>query len=647
MKKTRRDFVKTSLVLGAGIPFAAGPGRVLAADTNANTEAASPFGGQNPLVVYTFDARPLKKLDLSSPENATKIWDTLHLLAALQGLANRGGPRFYLFYCDEFNVDTDQFWFDWFRGEDGWLRNTEIRPLKDVADAVSTFRDAFDGLVVYDPNVPATSNLASTAAGSDRLLPVRWDPSKTSFFTQLTASLNLPVVLWLVHPDGTPKFTGKGEIPDYYVPSFGSAKVDAYVWAAERWLKTRACRAGAAANYLDAWWLQHPLYGGPEMHSLPNHDWFIARRAFFFDLSPWGDEQPVDDPNQPLGADKSCLQFLLRDLYICAESGIVKIGGFPPWPFKYTTYNHGGKHDGVPTEWEFIRLISQFNAYDEGDAPGLGTMANASFFQHYPLQTHYAQPNPKPSLADWKSRGYVGGNGRVAKKLFVGHYVGDYDGPSWLNKALPKFFQDPARGEVPLGWAFDPNLADRAPHALAYAYRHATANDFFIAGDSGAGYLNPRGLIERPDSRLPNALDAWQQHCARYFETWDMTITGFIIEGASGPSSEDEYAAYRVFSPDGLGTHFDKDAAVVAGVPICPETDMPDTADDAAREIAHLAATNHGQTSFLWARATLKSPQWYADVSKALRQKYPDAPVEIVDPYTFFGLIRKAKTRDK
>lgn len=635
--RTRRAFVKTSLVLGAGIPFASGLCRA--------------FGGQvrgkNPPVVHTFDARLLRQLDLSSPANAETVWDTLHLLAALQGLANRGGPRFYLFYCNEYEIDTDQFWFDWFCGEDGWLRKTKIRPLTDVADAISTFRDAFDGLVVYDPNVPATSNLASTAAGAERLLPVRWDPSSTSLFTLLTASLNLPVKLWLVRPDGTPKFSGSGAIPDFFIPSSGSAKVDAYLWAAQRWLKTRACRAGAAAYYLDAWWLRHPLNAGPEMHTLSNHDWFIARQAFFFDLSPWGDETPVDDLHQPLGADKSCLLSILRDLYDCAAGGIVKIGGFPPWPFKYTTYDHAGKHDGVPTEWEFIRLISQFNAYAEADAAGLGAMANASFYQHYPLQAPYLQPNQKPSLSDWKSGGHVGADGRVAKKFFVGHYVGDYDGPSWLYKAVPKFFQDPERGEVPLGWAFDPNLADRAPQALAYAYRHATSNDFFIAGDSGAGYLNPRGLIQRPDSGLPDGLATWQEYCQGYFENWGMTITGFILEGASGPSLEAEYAAYRLFSPDGLGTHFEKRPAVIAGVPTCPEQDLPATAEEAAREIARMAAMHTGRPAFLWARATLKSPRWYADVSRALRQHFPHAPVEIVGPYTFFGLIQAAMNSDE
>ncbi len=640
-KISRRSFLRTGVVLGAGLPFADEFGRAFATKTDSVMKSVAPFG-KSPSVVYTFDARSLQKLDLSAQAKAEMVWDILHLFAALQGLANREAPRFYLFYCNAFQVDTDQFWFDWFRGEDGWLANTEIRPLSDVADVISTFRDAFDGLVVYDPNVPATSNLASTAAGVDGSLPVRLDRSQTSLFTLLTERLNLPVKLWLVHPDGKPKFTESDTVPDYNIPSSGSAKVDAYLWASERWLKTRACRAGAAAYYIDAWWLHRPLKGGPDMHTLSNHDWFVSRRAFFFDLSPWGDEPPVDDPHQPLGADKAGFLSILRSLYDCADGDITKIGGFPPWPFKYTTYGGAGKHDGVPTEWEFIRLISQFNAYAEADAAGLGAIANASFFQHYPLKAPYRQPNPKPTLRNWKSRGLVRRNAKVEKKLFVGHYVGDYDSPSWLYKTIPKYFRDPARGKVPLGWAFDPNLADRAPQALAYAYRHATANDFFIVGDSGAGYLNPRGLIQRPDSGLPDALKTWQEFCRRYYENWGMTITGFIIEGASGPSLEAEFDAYRLFSPDGLGTQFENGAAVVAGVPICPVQDLPDTVDDAAREIATLAKAHAGRPHFLWARATLKSPQWYADISNTLRKRFPELAIEFVDPYTFFGLIRLA-----
>ncbi|MBK9138452.1 MAG: hypothetical protein IPM17_06765 [Verrucomicrobia bacterium] len=606
--------------------------------------AAPKASAGSPATVFTFDARPLREVNLAEPSAARRVWDTLHLLAALQGLANRDAPRLYLFYCREFGVDTDQFWFDWLRGEDGWLRDAEIEAVGEVETLLGRLRDAFDGLVVYDERVAATSKAASTAAGCERLLPVRYDQATNALFLRLTRDLALPVKLWLVNADGSSRFTGQGRLPDSDLPSSGSAKVDVYRWAMSRWLRPATAPAERrsslyGAYYLDAYWLQRPRNAGPDHHTLSNHDWFIARRAFFFDLSPWGDEAPVDDPAQPLGADKACLLDILRGLYDRSGGGIVKLGGFPPWPHKYTTHARAGKHEPVPTEWEFTRLISQFNAYKEADAAGLGAMANASFFAHYPLKEHYRQPNPKPGLPDWKARGFVAADGKVAARFFVGHYVGDYDAPSWLYKAVPAFFRDPARGRVPLGWAFNPNLADRAPQALVYASRHATTNDFFIAGNSGAGYLNSRALTVRPDSRLPSGLAAWTEYCRRHFARWDLTITGFMLDGSAGAATETEFAAYRSFSPDGIGTHFERGPRIRAGIPTCPERDLPDSVGAAASVIAERARESNGRPGFLWARSILKSPTWYADVSERLRQDHPDLPIEIVDPYTFFGLI--------
>jgi hypothetical protein len=594
-----------------------------------------------PRLVYTFDARPLNQLSLDSPTNATRLWDTMHALAALQGLANRQFPRFYVFYCSDFGVDTDQFWFDWFRNEDGWLKDSELRPLATLEDAVRMLREAVKGVAVYDPAVPATANLASTAAGCDDLLPVRYDTSPGSVYDLLVRKMRLPVRLWLVNPDGTPRFTGRGKLPDYEEPSSGSAKVDVYRWARKRYLESSRCAPGIAAYYVDAFWLQHPRQGGPTMHTLSNHDYFIARRAFFFDLSPWEDEPPNDDLNQPVGLDKKEFLQVMHALYQRSEGGILKVGGFVPWPFKYTDYSKPpGKHQGVPSEWEFGRLISQYNGYMEADAAGLGGIANASFYRHYPLASRYPQPNPKPTLTDWQARGYVTAARKVANRFFVGHYVGDYDSPSWLYKAVPAFFPDAARGKVPLGWAFDPNLADRTPQALVYAYRHASTNDFFITGDSGAGYLNPRGLSVRPDSGLPSGLKLWTEHCERYCKRWGMSITGFILDGSGGASTELEFEAYRSFCPDGAGTHFEDKPAVHGGLATCREQDLPDDAGQAAEFILKAAAARNGEPGFLWARSILKSPRWYAELSRLLKEKGQAGRVEVVDPYTFFGLVK-------
>jgi hypothetical protein len=590
--------------------------------------------------VYTLDLRPLNRMDLRASTNAAKLWDTLHTAAALQGLVNRNKPQLYLFYCSDFGVDTDAFWLDWLRQEDGWLKDAVVHPLGSLEEAIRVFRKHFDGLVVYDTNVPATSNLASTAAGCEDLLPVRLDSAADSMFDLLCVRMQLPVRLWLVKPDGRPRFEGRGNIPDSSELSSGSAKIDAYRWAIDRYLKSGRCAPRIAAYYLDAFWLQHPTQAGPTMHTLSNHDYFISKRAFFFDLSPWGDETPSDDPQQAPGQDRQQFLDTLRALYHRSRGEIIQVGGFTPWPYKYTSHaKPPGKHDGVPSEWEFGRLISQYNGFMEADAAGLGGMANASFYRHYPLAKRYRQPNGTPGISTWKAMGHLDDAGKVAPHFYVGHYVGDYDAPSWLYKAVPKFFRDPARGKVPLGWAFDPNLADRAPQALVYAYRYATSNDFFIAGDSGAGYLNPRALTIRPDSVLPPGLNKWVEHCQKHYQRWDMSITGFILDGSGGASTPTEFGAYRSFSPNGAGTHFEPGPGMRAGIPTCREHDLPDDAGAAAESIAQAARQKRDGPGFFWARSILRPPAWYAELSETLDRKHAELQIRVVDPYTFFGLI--------
>jgi hypothetical protein len=600
----------------------------------------------SPKQIQVFDARYLRKLDVHDPTQAAELWDTMHTVAAVQGLANREAPRLYVVFCAQFGVETDQFWLDWLRGEDGWLKNTELTTLTSPEEVVRTFKKHVKGLVVYDPEVPATSCVASTAAGCDDLLPVRFSQATNSMFTLLTGKLGLPVRLWLVNPDGTSKFTGKGLIPDLNEPSSGSAKNDVYRWAIRHYIDSGKCDARLAAYYIDAFWLKSPNRGQWDLHTLSNHDYFIARRGFFFDLATWGDEVPVDDPGQSMGLDRQTFLQMLAALSRKAPKSMIKVGGFTPWAFKYTDYHAaGGKHGGVETEWEFARVISQFNGYMEADAIGLSAMANASFYTHYPLKERYRQPNPKPSRANWQQAGYLTAEGKVTPKLYVGYYAGDYDAPSWLYKAVAAYSSDPQRGQVPLGWAFDPNLADRVPQAMAYAYRHATTNDFFIAGDSGAGYLNPRALTVRPDSKLPPALGIWTEHCERYFKRWDMSITGFMLDGAGGGSTPEEFSAYKRFSPDGCGNHFDLQPRVISGVPTIREWDMPDSAEATAVYMAQQAAATTNGPCFLWARTILKSPSWHAEVSRHLREKHPQAQVVVVDPYTFFGLIKEQASR--
>ena len=283
------------------------------------------------------------------------------------------------------------------------------------------------------------------------------------------------------------------------------AKCDALLWAVEHYLKTGKCNARYSTYYPDAWWLTGKARVSPINTLLCNHDYFIAKRAFFFDLGPWDDEAPNDDPGQRPGTDLQTLRQVLAAAYRATDRGVIHVGGFTPWDQKYTDYT-GGKHGGVPTEWRYAEILSCYNAYMDADAPGLHAMANASVFQHYPLAERYTQEN-LPKAADLKAKGYIERTGKVTARNFASIYVGDYDSAAWLYQKLPEIWDDPNRGKIPLGWAFNPALAQRFPVGLAYTRATATPNDTFITGDSGFGYLNPGFLVpprrlERPAIRV-------------------------------------------------------------------------------------------------------------------------------------------------
>ena len=123
----------------------------------------------------------------------------------------------------------------------------------------------------------------------------------------------------------------------------------------------------------------------------------------------------------------------------------------------------------------------------DADALDYNAMTNASFYQHFPLAKHYPQ-NKRPTIADLKSKGFIRPDGSVAPHSYVTFYMGDYDSAAWFSIMVPGLWSDPARGSIPCSWAFNPNLDRRAPHALHFARKYQTAKDWFMFGDSGAGY---------------------------------------------------------------------------------------------------------------------------------------------------------------
>ena len=590
--------------------------------------------------LYTYDLTYTLKLDRDDPKQRRKVWDDSHFVSSLQGIVNRREPRLYLYFVGGEDGSIDRYWLDKLRADGAWLAKHGIEETKDLDALVERFRGDIKGLVVYDENVPATSNVASTIAGIENLACVRFDSEPGSLYHHLTVDLKLPVKRWLINFDGTSVFTGKGTIPGSKTPSTGSAKCDAYFWAKEMYLDTGKCDPTRMGYYIDAYWLKHPEGYVPN-HTLSNHDYFIAHKAFFFDLGPWDDETPVDDPKQPLGADVTTLKSILRSAYDrVGGKKMIHIGGFTPWDKKYTDHQaSGGKHGGVPTEWRTVEICSCFNAYIDADALGIGCMANASVYQHHPLDAHY--PQKLPTLDDLKAKGYIDADGNVSHKSYVSIYVGDYDSAAWLYQRLPQMWDDPARGTIPLGWAFNPNLADRFAPGMHYARKHKSDLDFFVAGDTGAGYVNPGHLQEpREYSGLPSGVRTWAEHCKRYYKQWDLSITGFIIDGYAPPMSDETLDAYAEFSPDGIVAQKIGRWGVRKGMPyIRMDYDLVHSPEQSAEVVLSRIADD--KPGFYIFRDILWTPTAQKKLFEAIKASPKGADVEIVDPYTLMVLIKQ------
>lgn len=606
--------------------------------------------------VVTFDMQYLNQLNPGVSDNARTIWEHVHTASTLQGVVNRDKPRLYLFYVEDNGTNIDRYWWNKYRQLGKWLGQSDVTSAINIFDLVDKFKNDIKGAVVYDPKVAATSSIASAVAGVEDLIAICYNPSPNSLYTKLIVNgPKIPVKVWLVKQDGSSMFTG----------STGTPKTDAYKWFIENYMSKGKCNTAYGAYYIDQYWIRQPDVAPINHHSLTNHDFFVSKKAFFFDLSPWSDEPATDDKGQQAGADAEILKEMLLLAYRQNNNGktFTYIGGFPAWRFKYTVLD-GGRHGAVESEWEYARVISAYNAFKDADATGPGShgaLANSSFWQHYPLENAY--PQKWITKEELKSKGYIDNAGKLSlgnKKLLI-FYVGDYDASSWLSQTTPSIWDDPNRGKVPMMWAISPILAERVPMAWEYRVKTATPNDYFVAADNGAGYLNP-GMLQapRPISGLPDATRDWANHCLPHYKKWGLTVSGFVIDGYAPGMNDASMDAYESFSPNGIVRQnvqdyaaFFPEGADIHSVPLTQlHNQMPvlreggyvngDARQDAATVVDMFS--KH-PIPFFWVRSVLKTPTWYADVAQEIKRLDPN--IELVDAPTFFELYRIYLNEDK
>ena len=142
-------------------------------------------------VLCTFDLQPLLHVDCNELQQRRRIWDQQHLLAALQGLVNRDRPRLYVLAVGP-DAKIDRYWLKKLRAKRQWLAEWSLHPQRDLLELVARFRPLIRGAVVWDERVPATALVASTAAGVEDLLPVRFDLRPESLDHRLVEAADGP-----------------------------------------------------------------------------------------------------------------------------------------------------------------------------------------------------------------------------------------------------------------------------------------------------------------------------------------------------------------------------------------------------------------------------------------------------------------------
>lgn len=194
--------------------------------------------------LFPRSSTPDEKLIVCDASKLSSDWQLA--LVTLQGLVNREKPRIYLLLNP-----TDQQWLEWMINR-GWIKDAE--DVADPKELLKRFRDSVKGIIITDPRLPATKNIATMLAGLENAIVVS---------PRLARELELPVIEDL---------RGRWK-----------TNVSAYSWAFDN-LWNKMNHSVLACLYPDHLWLR---------------DYLVQHKIFIFWISGRIDgAEPYADPNE-------------------------------------------------------------------------------------------------------------------------------------------------------------------------------------------------------------------------------------------------------------------------------------------------------------------------------------------------------------
>jgi hypothetical protein len=545
-------------------------------------------------------------------------YDEAMAVACIQGIVNRGNPTLYvlskpysytnppMYYWDlSKTYSRPAYWLDVFSKDGEWLSGKKKIPLTSLDALVKLAKKQIKGAVIWDPDVPATINVATTMAGVEDLIVL-----SPEIADKYLKTWKLSVV-----KDFRGMFTGK---------ETGSKKNDAYRWAIREYVETGKCNPHRLFSNEDAATAREKGF----LDDVVTRDWAVCNRSFVYDLSPWVDEA-LDDPEQPVGTDYETHKMLLSATMKQAKGEqMTEVSGFSYF-FKYCHSKTKPKHHEVHTEWEMIYLISPYNGYQN-------TLTEYSYNQSF----HSQAPDRKltqerPALGTPKDG-----------KTYICFLMSDYDSTTPLYDFLPNHWDNSARGQIPLTWGIDPTMYETYPDIIQYMYKTRSPNDFFAPDASAAGYMNPNRIDE---ANLP----LFVSHNKKHYEKLDMSYSPMVLDcDEPSPAVKD---AFTQFSPDGFATIVADFHGRGGKQPVphvwkgMPVTQLINNACDGfARKPAETAqilskaipASKGEKPTYSYFRVVWVNPAYIIESVNELKKLRPELDIEVVDPYNFFHYFK-------
>jgi len=532
-------------------------------------------------------------------------YDEAMAVACIQGIINRENPLLYV-RSDSFN--RPDYWLEKF-SSDGWMSEKEQTPVATLDQLVKIAGEKLKGIIIWDTSIPATINLATTLAGLED--GVVLSPEMANIYQE---KWKLPVI-----KDFRGQFTGE---------ETGSKKNDAYRWAIREYLENGRCNSHRLCLYEDAYMTRDK----GDVSYVITRDWAVYNRAFVYDLSPWGDEAPLDDQGQVLGTDLQTYKLMLdANMEQTKGEQMTEVTGF----FSFAKYSnipgYESRHDPVPTEWETVYLISPYNCYQN-------TVAHNCYNQSIHSQA------PVKNMKQGRPKLHEPQDG----KTYICILMADYDSSTPLYDFMPTNWNDPKRGSIPLLWGINPNLSETYPDIMQYLYTTKTDNDFFAADASAAGYMNPN----RIDTTF---LSLFIEHNKKFYNQWDMSISPMVLDWDKPTDAVKD--AFLQFSPDGfaeivLDYHNNGGKPPVQhvwkGMPVIELLNTPihfEGVEESVSSMSSVIPSPEGKKPKCYLfRSVWKSPAHIISVINRLKEIRPELDIEVVDPYNFFNFIKITNT---